>query len=304
MLEDLDERKMSNKRVVKVRKFPGATTDDMYNYLMPLLQKQADNVILHVGTNDASSCNSSEIVNNILKRRSLISQKLPNANVILSKPIMRSDTAARKVTIEEVNKQLNDFDFDMIDNSKLSKAHLNGRGLHLNIKGMLQFARNLIEGMRKLRNQKKLAGQNVNLSKSHTPYDHHSRISPAPDDTFIHDSNVLKNSVNSPEILKNILSNEQHESITQNKSIKLEKAKSHILVLDALNSLSKEHQTNLITGYLNTNSLRNKINDLRKICRKTQMQVLCIVETKLDESFPDAQFHIEGYQYPALRKDR
>ena len=76
------------------------------------------------------------------------------------------------------------------------------------------------------------------------------------------------------------------------------------MVLDALNSLSKEHQTNLITGYLNTNSLRNKINDLRKICRKTQMQVLCIVETKLDESFPNAQFHIEGYQYPALRKDR
>ena len=50
MLEDLDERKMSSKRVVKVRKFPGATTDDMYHYLMPLLQKQPDNVILHHGT--------------------------------------------------------------------------------------------------------------------------------------------------------------------------------------------------------------------------------------------------------------
>ena len=50
--------------------------------------------------------------------------------------------------------------------------------------------------------------------------------------------------------------------------------------------------------------MRNKINDLRKICRKTQIHVLCIDETKLDESFPDAQFHIEGYQYPAFRKDR
>ena len=61
---------------------------------------------------------------------------------------MRSDTAAGKVTIEEVNKQLNDF--DMIDNSNLSRIHLNGRGLHLNTKGMLQFAKNLIEGIRKL----------------------------------------------------------------------------------------------------------------------------------------------------------
>ena len=89
MLEGLDERKMSSKRVVKVRKFPGATTDDMYHYLMPLIQKQRDNVILHVGTNDASSRNSSEIVNNILTLRSFISQKLPNANIVLSKPIMR-----------------------------------------------------------------------------------------------------------------------------------------------------------------------------------------------------------------------
>ena len=81
---------------------------------MPLIQKQPDNVISHVGTNDASSCSSSEIVNNILKLRSFISQELPNANIILSKPIMRSDTAAGKVTIEEVNKQLNDFKIDMI----------------------------------------------------------------------------------------------------------------------------------------------------------------------------------------------
>ena len=249
---------MSTKRVVKVKTFPGATTDDIYHYLMPLIQKQPDNVILHVGTNDASFCNSSEIVNNILKLRSFISQKLPNANIILSKPIMRSDTAAGKVTIEEVNKQLNDFDFDIIDNSNLSRAHLN---------------------------KKTLAGQNVDLSKSHTPYDHHSWISPVVDNILIHDSNIFKNSVNSPEILKNILSTKQHKSITKNKTIKLEKAKSHILDLDGLNKLSKEHQNNPIIGYLNINSLRNKIYNSRKICRKTQMHVFCIDETKLDKSF-------------------
>ena len=73
--------------------------------------------------------------------------------------------------------------------------------------------------------------------------------------------------------------------------------------LDGLNKLSKEHQINPIIGYLNINSLRNKIN-FRKICRKTQIHVLCMDEIKLDESFWDAQFHIEGYQYPAFRKDR
>ena len=63
---------------------------------------------------------------------------------------MRSDTAAGKVTIGKVNKQLNDFHFDMIDNSNLSRVHLNGRGFHLNTKGMLKFAKNLIDSIRKL----------------------------------------------------------------------------------------------------------------------------------------------------------
>ena len=53
-------------------------------------------------------------MNNILKLRSLISQTLPNANLILQKPIMKSDTGTGKVTIEEVNKQLNDFDMIVI----------------------------------------------------------------------------------------------------------------------------------------------------------------------------------------------
>ena len=61
--------------------------------------------------------------------------------------------------------------------------------------------------------------------------------------------------------------------------------------LDGLNKLSKEHQNNPIIAYLNINSLRNKINELRKTCRKTQIHVLCIDETKLRESFPDAVSH-------------
>ena len=54
------------------------------------------------------------------------------------------------IIIEKKKKQLNDFDFDMIDNSNFSRAYLNGRGLHLNTKGMIQFAKNLIESILKL----------------------------------------------------------------------------------------------------------------------------------------------------------
>ena len=34
------------------------------------------------------------------------------------------------------------------------------------------------------------------------------------------------------------------------------------------------------------------------------MEIVCIDETKLDDSFPDQQFKIEGYQFPPFRRDR
>ena len=61
---------------------------------------------------------------------------------------------------------------------------------------------------------------------------------------------------------------------------------------------------NPIISYLNINSLRNKIFHLREICDKAPVDILCIDETKIDPSFPDSQFHIDGYQFPPFRKDR
>ena len=34
------------------------------------------------------------------------------------------------------------------------------------------------------------------------------------------------------------------------------------------------------------------------------MDTLCIDETKLDTSFRESQFKIDGYQFPLIRKDR
>ena len=60
----------------------------------------------------------------------------------------------------------------------------------------------------------------------------------------------------------------------------------------------------VIIGYLNINSLRNKIIDLREIMSKAPLDIVCADETKLDESFPDFQFHMENYQFPPFRRDR
>ena len=55
MISGIDETMISRKgRVVKVRPFSGATIEDMYDYLKPMLRKCPDNIILHVGTNNAA----------------------------------------------------------------------------------------------------------------------------------------------------------------------------------------------------------------------------------------------------------
>ena len=77
MVEGVDERRMSTKRVVKVRKFPGSTISDMYHHLVPLLEKNPDYLILHVGTNDVLSYEGTEIVDKLLQLKSFIQEKLP-----------------------------------------------------------------------------------------------------------------------------------------------------------------------------------------------------------------------------------
>ena len=61
---------------------------------------------------------------------------------------------------------------------------------------------------------------------------------------------------------------------------------------------------NPFIAYLNINSLRHKIIDLRHILSSAGLELVAISETKLSSEFPDVQFQIDGYQFPPLRKDR
>ena len=71
---------------------------------------------------------------------------------------------------------------------------------------------------------------------------------------------------------------------------------------DVLKKIRMENIDNVIIGSLNINSLGHKIDALREIIGNN-IDILIIIETKLDDSYPDNQFHIEGFQIP-FRVDR
>ena len=73
--------------------------------------------------------------------------------------------------------------------------------------------------------------------------------------------------------------------------------------LQILRKLRLKYPRNSLVGYLNINSLRNKIIDVREMIGRLQLDCSVIRETKLDSSFPSAQFHI-GDDEIRNRRDR
>ena len=65
-MHNIDEARLKKNMNVKVRSFSGATVDDMYNYITPLLKKKPDHILLHVGTNNARNDTSENIFNRLI----------------------------------------------------------------------------------------------------------------------------------------------------------------------------------------------------------------------------------------------
>ena len=58
---------------------------------------------------------------------------------------------------------------------------------------------------------------------------------------------------------------------------------------------------NLIICHFNINSIRNKFLDFKELVL-SEADVCLFLETKLEDSFPDQQFHVNGYKM--FHKDR
>ena len=90
MISGIDEKRLSKKHSnVNVFHFAGARIEDVNQYIIPIIKKQPDYLILHVGTNDATTNTSKTIVNDLLILKSNISKQLPSCRIVLPKLIIR-----------------------------------------------------------------------------------------------------------------------------------------------------------------------------------------------------------------------
>ena len=65
MVNGIDEKKLQKHGNVKVFYFSGARINDMIHYLMPVIAKRPDHLILQVGTNDATTNTFRNIIDDL-----------------------------------------------------------------------------------------------------------------------------------------------------------------------------------------------------------------------------------------------
>ena len=148
MLNGVDERSLSNNGLVKVRSFSGSTISDLQNYYMkPLLRKKPTKIILHIGTNEVTEkeTTADKILDALLDLKKDIESELPECEVVISIPIMRTDKEAAGQMVESLNRKLKSLDLNIIDNNNITAKDLGRRGLHLNNRGISKFAGNILD---------------------------------------------------------------------------------------------------------------------------------------------------------------
>ena len=67
--------------------------------------------------------------------------------------------------------------------------------------------------------------------------------------------------------------------------------------ISSLINLRKDFSKNPILSYLNINTFGGKFDNLQESCFETEVDTLFIDEIKVDPSYPDSKFHIDGSNF-------
>lgn len=153
MLKNIQGWRVSKKTRTVVKSFPGATVEDMFDYIKPTIKHQPEEIIVHVGTNDIKNSGSPRsVAERIVDLGNMIESETPNTKVTISCLLNRSDEASLAPKVNEINKILKTFakqsEWNILNHENIVSEHLNSSGLHLNVAGTKLFASNFVNYIR------------------------------------------------------------------------------------------------------------------------------------------------------------
>ena len=139
ILKHLQGWKLSDINNHVVKGFAGATIEDMDDYLKPVIRKEPERIVLHIGTNDLRNLSPEQVAKGITNLCSQINEESPNTNIVIS------DNSELAVKAPEASKLLsatcskNRWKFN---HKAINRFCWNIRGLHFNQKGFSVIANN------------------------------------------------------------------------------------------------------------------------------------------------------------------
>ena len=99
---------------------------------------------MHVGINNVVEDTPEDIYKDLISLKAKMEDRIPSCQVVISCLIRRSDNVKANKTAEKVNNFLKLAKLKFIDNTNIADKHLGRRGLHLNQNGNIIFAKNLL----------------------------------------------------------------------------------------------------------------------------------------------------------------
>ena len=145
MIKYINDREISRSSSVNIRSHPGATTEDLIDYVRPITRKNPKMMVIHSGTNDITNK-----VNTLQKIRKVIHAIKENdvndeIEIVLSSAIHRDDQDVED-EISELHKKLENLckgkGMRFIDNSNIKSPSLNRSKLHLKKSGTALLPKN------------------------------------------------------------------------------------------------------------------------------------------------------------------
>ena len=94
---------------VVVKSFSGATTSDMEDYLRPVLQKELNKIILHIGTNDINYQTAQTVAEGVLNLGIQITQDSPTTDIVISGILPRTDKPNLMSKVNQANRLIKAF---------------------------------------------------------------------------------------------------------------------------------------------------------------------------------------------------
>ena len=133
---------------VVVKSFGGANCSDMENYLKPVIRKEPEHIILHIGKNNLSKNTSpDQIAQGIINLGIQINQNSPQTKITISEILPRTDKSNLLAKANQVNSIVRKYCYrhkwGSINHKSINESCLNVRGLHLNKKSTALIAKSI-----------------------------------------------------------------------------------------------------------------------------------------------------------------